>query len=41
MNTCCICKNHPEGEDGPVIYEEMPVDPVKIVEEAHAALDKE
>ena len=34
-------QNHPEGEDGPVIYEEMPVDPVKIVEEAHAALDKE
>ena len=34
-------QNHPEGEDGPVIYEEMPVDPKKIVEEAHAALDKE
>ena len=34
-------QNHPEGEDGPVIYEEMPVDPVKTVEEAHAALDKE
>ena len=34
-------QNHPEGEDGPVIHEEMPVDPVKIVEEAHAALDKE
>ena len=34
-------QNHPEGEDGPVIYAEMPVDPVKIVEEAHAALDKE
>ena len=34
-------QNHPEGEDGLVIYEEMPVDPKKIVEEAHAALDKE
>lgn len=34
-------QNHPEGEDGPVIYEEMPVDLKKIVEEAHAALDKE
>ena len=34
-------QNHPEGEDGPVIYEKMPVDPKKIVEEAHAALDKE